>query len=179
MSTQTSDTFKNTKNASLENDLGTSFRKFSQGFASLCMFLQGFVSFIFSFRVFCFCFFLFYFKIFFYFIIFRHFARTEPLLPGTLQEKQPRLFRYFATFLAFRKNINTAFAISKFTRTRTLTKIWGFVYFFLLVFFLFFYENFGFFFFFFISLLILFVFFVFFFTYFFNFFFSVFIPNFF
>src|SRR5260363_431134 len=99
----------------------------------MCKFLQGFMSFIFSFRVFCFCFFLFYFKIFFLFIIFRHFARTELLLPGTLQEKQPRLFQYFATFLAFRKNINMAFAISEFTRTQTLTKIWGFVYFFLLV----------------------------------------------
>src|SRR5260364_217404 len=99
----------------------------------MCKFLQGFMSFIFSFRVFCFCFFLFYFKIFFLFIIFRHFARTELLLSGTLQEKQPRLFQYFATFLAFHKNINTTFAISEFTRMRTLTKIWGFVDFFLLV----------------------------------------------
>src|SRR5260363_432346 len=79
-----------------------------------------------------------FFKIFFI-IIFRHFARTEPLLPGTLHEKQPRLFRYFATFLAFCKNINTTFAISKFTRTQTLTKIWGFIYFFLLVCFFFFF----------------------------------------
>src|SRR5260363_204757 len=126
----------------------------------MCKFLQGFMSFIFSFRVFCFCFFLFYFKIFFLFIIFRHFARTELLLPGTLQEKQPRLFQYFATFLAFCKNINMTFAISEFTRTRTLTKIWGFIYFI------------------FISLLTLFVF-LFFFTYFFNFYFSLFIPNFF
>src|SRR5260364_176241 len=120
--------------------LGASFHKFSHGFASLCKFLQGFASFIFSFRVFCFCFLLFYFK-FFFIIIFQHFARTEPLLPATLHEKQPRLFRYFATFLAFRKNINTTFAISEFTRTRTLTKIWGFVYFFLLV--CFFLQRFG------------------------------------
>src|SRR5260363_403175 len=93
------------------------------------------------FRFVFFVFLLFYFKIFFI-IIFRHFARTEPLLPGTLHEKQPRLFRYFATFLAFRKNINTTFAISEFTRTRTLTKIWGFVYFFFISLLILFFLNF-------------------------------------
>src|SRR5260364_355734 len=142
----------------------------------MCKFLQGFMSFIFSFRVFCFCFFLFYFKIFFLFIIFRHFARTEPLLSGTLQEKQPRLFQYFATFLAFRKNINTTFAISEFTRMRTLTKIWGFVYFF--SFFFSFYKIFVFFFFFFLFFFYFFFFCFFFFSFFFFFFFILFFSYF-
>src|SRR5260364_93900 len=107
MSTQTSDIIKNTKNASLENDLVR--HKFSQVFAWFCKFVQVFARFcVIYFFVSCFLF-LFSFVLFLYF--------------GTLQEQNP----YFLALCT--KNNPDFFSTSRLFChfARTLTRLLQFL----------------------------------------------------